>query len=458
MQTVPKARTAPYIQLANWIFRPLDYMETNVKRHGDLFLARWGMLEWLVVSHPDAIKILLTQDNSDALSSPGEANAILRPLVGNNSVMLLSGNAHRQRRKLITPPFHGERLKVYADLIQQITRSLMDEMSPGQPFRARDVMQKITMRVILQAVFGLHEGDRYRRLESLLAERLNMLSSPIASTLVFLPALQRDYGSWSPGAKLDKKAAEIDALLYAEIQERRAHLDTDRNDILSMMLMSKDEDGNGLTDQELRDELMTLLVAGHETTATALAWSLYWTHHLPTVKENVLHEIEESGAAENAIALTKLPYLEAVCNETLRIYPVAMLTFARLTQQPITLLDHTIEPGVLLTGCIYMLHRREDLYPDSHLFRPERFLERQYSAYEFIPFGGGARRCIGYALAMYELKIALGTILTHYELERASDRPVLPERRGVTLGMKGGVEMIFKSKRSVGSVGAPALV
>ncbi|MDB9526880.1 cytochrome P450 [Oscillatoria sp. CS-180] len=456
MKTVPTPKTSPYLQLLNWIFRPLEYMEANFQRCGDLFLARWGMLEWILVSHPDALKTILTQDSGDVVSAPGEVSAILKPLLGDNSVILQSGDKHRQRRKLIMPPFHGERLKVYADLIQNITRSLMGEMRDGQTFQARDLTQKLAMRVILQAVFGLHEGDRYRRLETLLAERLDMLSSPIASTLIFFPALQRNYGAWSPGAKIAQQSQEIDSLLYAEIKARRASLDPTRKDILSLLLLAKDDAGNGLTDEELRDELMTLLVAGHETTATALAWSLYWTHHHPQIKEKVRQEIEADGAIDNAIALTKLPYLEAVCNETLRIYPVAMLTFGRMIHQPITLLDYTLdEPGRLLVGCIYLLHRREDLYPQPQEFRPERFLERQYSAYEFMPFGGGARRCIGYALAMYELKIALGTLLTHYDLEMASDRPVRPERRGLTLGMKGGVEMVFKGKRSVPT---PAMV
>jgi cytochrome P450 len=451
MSTIPTIKTPPYVQLANWIFRPLDYMETNFQRHGDFFFARWGILDWIFVNHPEAIKTMLTQDGGEVFSAPGEANAILKPLVGNKSVMLLDGARHRERRKLVMPQFHGERLKVYADLIQQITLKLMDEMSSGQPFRAREVMQKLTMRVILRAVFGLHEGDRYRRLESLLADRLNMLSSPLSSTMVFFPFLQRNFGGWSPGAQLAAKAQEIDDLLYAEIRERRAATDTvERDDVLSLLLQARDEEGHGLTDEELRDELMALLVAGHETTATALAWSLYWTHHYPEIKAKIRQEIEANQAIADAIALTKLPYLGAVCNETLRIYPVAMVTFARMAHQPIELLGHTIDqPGTLLVASIYLLHRRPELYPNPEEFRPERFLERQYSAFEFMPFGAGARRCIGYALAMYELKIALGTMLTHYDLALASDRPVVPERRGITLGMKGGVEMIFQGKREI---------
>jgi len=448
MQTIPRTQAHPYLQLTNWILRPLDYMDANFQRYGDLFFARWGIFDWVFVNHPDALKKILTQDTSDVISSPGDANSVLKPLLGSHSVILLNGNEHRQRRKLIMPPFHGERLKVYADLIQRITHEVMGELTAGQEFRARDAMQKVTMRVILQAVFGLHDGERYRRLERLLAERLNMVSKPIASTLVFFPALQKDLGAWSPGGQIARRAQEIDDLLYAEIRDRRHTLDPDRDDVLSLLLMARDEDGNGLSDEELRDELMTLLVAGHETTATALAWSLYWTHHYPEIKEKIIDEVQSAGAHNDAISLTKLPYLGAVCNETLRIYPVAMLTFPRLVHQPIELLGHAIDPGTMLVGSIYLLHRRPDLYPAPEVFRPERFLERQYSAFEFMPFGAGARRCIGYALAMYELKIALGTILTHYDLALNSDRPVQPERRGITLGMKGGVEMVMKGQRT----------
>lgn len=449
MPSIPSSQTPAPLQLLNWVFSPLDYMQTNARRHGDLFLSRWGVLNWVFVSDPEALKHLLTQDTGEAVTAPGDANKILRNLLGEHSVIMLDGLAHKQRRKLIMPPFHGERLKVYGDLIQSITHQVMEKMREGETFRARDIMQKITMRVILQAVFGLHEGSRYRRLETLLAQRLDRVSSPWASLLLFFPILQTNFGPWSPGAKLKQLVEEIDELMYGEIRERRAHLDPARQDILSLLLLAQDEEGQGLTDQELRDELMTLLVAGHETTATALAWGLYWCHHHPTIKEQVQAEVQEHQATGDPLALTKLPYLNGVCNETLRIYPVAMLTFSRELHQPMQLLGHELPAQTKLVGCIYLLHHREDLYPQPEEFRPERFLERQYSAFEFMPFGAGARRCVGYALAMYELKIVLGTLLTHYDLALAEDSPVQPQRRGVTLGMKGGVEMVFQGSRRV---------
>ncbi|MGF1567152.1 MAG: cytochrome P450 [Nodosilinea sp.] len=446
MATIPQSRTPQPVQLLNWIFRPLDYMETNQRQLGDMFLARLRVTEWVYVSHPDALKYILTHDAQE-FSAPGETNLILKPLLGSNSVIMLSGTRHQERRKLVMPPFHGERLKVYGELIQQIARQVMAELPPGSVFKAREITQKISMRVILQAVFGLHEGDRYERLEALLKARLDMASSPLASTLIFFPVLQRDVGDWSPGHKIQTIAAEIDRLLFEEIRDRRAHPDPSRSDILSLLLMAEDEDGHSLSDQELRDELMTLLVAGHETTATAMAWSLYWVHRQPEIRAQLLEELATSPS-DDPIALTKRPYLSAVCNETLRIYPVGMLTFARRVEQSVELMGYPLDPGQVLVGCIYLLHHRPDLYPNPKEFRPERFIERQYSAFEFMPFGAGARRCIGAALAMYEMKIVLGTLLTEFDLALTSDQPVPPQRRGITLGMKGGVEMVLKGNRA----------
>ncbi|HEY9764250.1 MAG TPA: cytochrome P450 [Trichocoleus sp.] len=446
MSSIPTPTTPRFIQLINWILRPLAVMDTHSRQLGDLFRMRLGQFDLVTASKPDTLRYMLTHD-SEELSAPGEVNQILKPLLGENSVILLDGESHRRRRQLIMPPFHGERLRAYADLIQTLARRAVSDLAPGETFVARDVMQQITMRVILQAVFGLHEGDRYHRLEILLRDRINLASSPLTSSLIFFPVLQTDLGSWSPGAKIKALAAEIDGLIYAEIRDRRANPDPNRTDILSLLLLAQDETGKGMTDPELRDELMTLLVAGHETTATALTWALYWAHHLPEVQKNLLEEIQTSGADGNALALTKLPYLSAVCNETLRIYPVAMLTFARRVEQPIELEGYVLEPGTVVTGSIYLLHRRPELYPDPELFKPERFLERQYSAFEFMPFGAGERRCVGAALAQYELKIVLGTLLSEFEFALADTQPATPERRGVTLGVKGGVKLIFKGKR-----------
>lgn len=448
MMKIPGSNQPELIQTGRWILSPLRYLETCDRKYGELYQAKitaGRVANLLLVNDPDAMQFMLSHDKRE-FSAPGDVNTILEPLLGPNSLLLIDGERHQQHRQLMLPPFHGERLKAYVDLIVRITHDVIDQLPLHQPFAARDAMQKISMRVILQAVFGLYEGERCQRLEELLRIRLNMVSSPIASTLLFFPALMRDFGAWSPGHKLNQLAAETDRLIYAEIQERRQQDTSQSNDIMSLLLAARDQSGQGLSDVELHDELMTLLFAGHETTATALAWSLYWTHAQPDVKQTILAELAELGEHPDPMAITRLPYLTAVCNETLRIYPVAMLTFPRRVESPVEMLGYPLEPGTLLMGSIYSLHHNPNLYPDSYQFKPERFLERQFSAYEFMPFGAGVRRCVGAALAQYELKLVLSTILSRCQLTLAESKPVAPQRRGITLGPKGGVKLMLEQR------------
>ncbi len=441
-KTVPIPQAPLPVQVVHWVLNPVGYMESQFQKYGDIFQAQvtWQGLEPLImVQEPKALQYILTHDTGKQFTSPGEVNGILEPLLGRQNLILLSGNEHRRRRQLVMPPFHGERLKAYGEIIQNLTHEVIEQWSQTDSLNVRDAMQKITMGVILQAVFGLNKGERYDRLQTLLSQRLNMTDSPLASLLLFIPWLRKDYGSWSPGAKIEQLKQETDRLLFAEIQERRANPDPDRVDILSLLLMAEDEDGNGLSDQDLRDELMTLLVAGHETTATALTWAMYWIHSLPEVKQKLLSDLDEVSGSNHPSSFLKLDYLSALCNETLRIHPVAMLTFPRRVQEPMEMCGCHLEPGMLLMGSIYLLHQREDLYPQPKQFRPERFLERQFSPYEFMPFGGGVRRCVGAALAQYEMKIILGTILSELDLTLLNQKPVRPSRRGITLGQKDAV-------------------
>lgn len=435
------------LQLLKWISDPVGYMETTAKEYGDIFTSPVGVGigELVFLSNPQGLQTVLS--NPKQFPAPGNLNKIFQSLLGSNSVILLDGQEHKNRRKLVLPPFHGERMHAYGQLICEIAKNVTSQWKVNQPFTIRDTACKITMRVILQAVFGLHDGPRYRQLEDLLSARLNATSSPLSASLIFFPFLAKDYGAWSPGAKIKRQQQQIDELLYAEIRDRRAEGKSDRPDILSLLLSARDENGQGMSDEELRDELMTLLVAGHETTATGLAWAFYWTHRLPEVKEKLLAEIDALGENTDPMTLFKLPYLTAVCQETLRIYPVGMLTFPRLVQEPVELEGKQLKAGTIVLGCIYLLHHREELYPEPKKFKPERFLDRQFSPYEYMPFGAGARRCIGAALAEFEMKLVLATILKHYQLELADSRPVKPQRRGLTLGPACGVKMVLKGDR-----------
>ncbi|MCF4969320.1 cytochrome P450 [Nostoc sp. CMAA1605] len=445
MQLPDSPKMPKFMQLIKWINNPLQLMEASTKAHGDCFtLWLTNKQPMVFLSHPQAIEEIFTT-HLESLDSRASAQ-ILQPLLGNNSLLLLSGETHQRQRKLLIPPFHGDRMKAYGDIITNITKDVISNWQIGKAFSVRDSMQEIALRVILQAVFGLNEGERYTQLKTRLCSILELMSSSLRASLSFIPALRLDLGGWSPWGNFLRQRQEIDNLLYAEIQERRNHPDSSRNDILSLMMSARDENGEPMSDLELRDELMTLLVAGHETTASALTWALYWIHHLPSVRAKLLAELDSFHNADfNEI--TRLPYLTAVCQETLRIYPIGMITIPRIVKSPIEIMGQKFEPGTLLLGCIYLVHRRPDLYPQPAEFRPERFLEKQYSLYEYLPFGGSNRRCLGMAFALFEMKLVLATILSQVDLKLVENYPVKPIRRGVTLAPSGGKWMITTGQR-----------
>ncbi|MBW4582346.1 MAG: cytochrome P450 [Tildeniella nuda ZEHNDER 1965/U140] len=440
--------TPAWLQQLQWVGNPVGYMEAAARQHPDIFAASVVGLDGslVFVNEPQAIQEILTNDRKTFLAL-GCSNRILSPLLGDYAVIMLDGDRHKRRRQLLMPPFHGERMRAYGQLICQLTIAAFDPLPLDRPFSARTTLQEISLNIIMQAVFGLSEGDRWQHLKQSLVSMLDLFQSPLTSSFLFFSVLQKDLGAWSPWGKFVRERQNIDALIYAEIAERRSQPNGDRIDILSLLMSAQDEFGQPMTDQELRDELMTLLFAGHETTATAMSWALYWVHHLPAVREKLLQELATLGDAPDPTDIFRLPYLTAVCNETLRIYPVAMLTFPRVVQEPIAMLGHRLEPGNMVVGCIYLVHQRDDLYPNPKQFKPERFLDRQFTPYEFMPFGGGARRCIGEALALFEMKLALATILSRYQLALADAQPEYPRRRGVTLAPANGVKMVLTGNR-----------
>lgn len=430
-----------FMQLLQWIHQPLQLMEASAKAHGDCFTLWLTNKQPIVfLSNPQAIGQLFTTP-LEQLDAKGSAQ-LLQPLLGENSLLLLSGEIHQRQRKLLTPPFHGDRMRAYGDIITNITKEVISNWQFGQPFCVRNSMQEITLRVILQAVFGLRTGERYTQLEKRLCEILDLSASTLRASLSFFPALQIDLGRWSPWGNFLRQREEIDQLLYAEIQDRRDHPDPSRTDILTLMMAARDENGEAMTDVELRDELMTLLVAGHETTASALTWALYWIHKLPPVREKLVAELDNFGDNGDLNEITRLPYLTAVCQETLRIYPIVMITIPRIVKTPLEIGGYQFAPGTMLTGCIYLMHRRPELYPQPQEFKPERFLEKQYSPYEYLPFGGSNRRCLGMAFALYEMKLVLATVLKNLDLALVDNYPVKPIRRGVTLAPSGGKWLI----------------
>ena len=447
MKLIPRLKQSSIQQKFQWVAKPDKYMDSAVKQAPDIFIADIaGEDGYVFVNHPEAMRQIVTSDRHKYFASSKD-NDLLRPLLGDNSLILIEGDRHKQRRKLLLPPFHGERMQTYSKLICDLTHNIISQLEPNQPFIARQITQEVSLQVILEAVYGLQDNKRSTKLKQRIAKLANIFESTLTSAFLFFPWLQQDLGAWSPWGNFIRQQKAIDEAIYQELATRRTQDNSQRQDILSLMMSAKDEAGEGLKDIELRDELMTLMLAGHETTATAIAWALYWVHRHPEIKTKLEAEIASLGANPDPMEIAKLPYLDAVCKETLRIYPVAMLTFPRVVQEPTELMGYKLETGQVLMGCIYLLHQREDVYPEPLKFKPERFLEREFDPYEFFPFGGGKRRCIGEALAKLEMKLVVATIIAQYDLELIDNKPEIPVRRGVTLAPKTGVRMMFKGKR-----------
>jgi cytochrome P450 len=430
-----------FLRLIKFIFQPVQYVEDFAKTYGDTFTI-WGQDDSHIVyfSQPEALQQIFTADPSHF--EIGRGNQVLKFLLGVNSLTLMDGDRHQHQRQLLTPPFHGERMRAYGDAIREIAQYVSDRWQTGKPFNIRTSMQEISLRVILRVVFGLDEGQRLEELRQLLTSVLEFSSSPFMSTALFFSFLRTDFGAWSPWGRFLRLRQKIDELILAQIRERRHESNQNRQDILSLLISARDIDGHSMSDEELRDELMTMLVAGHETTASALIWALYWIDCLPEVREKLLRELDTLGDRPDPNTIAKLPYLTAVCQETLRIYPIAMTAFPRIVKSPIEIGGYKLPAGTVIIPSIYLAHHREEVYPQPKQFKPERFLERQFSTYEYLPFGGGNRRCIGMAFAQYEMKIVLATILSRFQVSLVGKHPVRPVRRGLTIATPAGMQMI----------------
>ncbi|MEA5581043.1 cytochrome P450 [Nodularia harveyana UHCC-0300] len=445
---VPIVKAPQWLQFIQWIIDPVSYLQNCQKYSPDIFEADINGIganqRLIFVNNPKLIQYILTHDGDTPtlgdrkeLISPGDGIGVLQPLIGDRAVVMLEGEKHKLRRRLLMPPFHGERLQVYGELVTKLTTEAIAKNPFHISFKAVELTQDISLQVIMQAVFGLYQGDRYDKIRQLLIYIFDTFNSPFTSGFLFLKFLQKDWGLWG---KFLRHREELDDLIYREISERSSDsTQSNRTDILSLLMTAKDETGQGMTPQELRDELITLLLAGLETTSTTMAWALYWIHRQPEVKKRVLQEIDSLGEEYTANDVVALPYLTAVCNETLRIHAPVVFTFSRVAQQDLDILDYKLPKYSRIMCCIYLLHQREDIYPEPDKFKPERFLERKYSPYEFMPFGGGARRCIGEALAMFEIKVALVTLLSRYEFALTDSRREIPKRRGVILTPNRGV-------------------
>ncbi len=420
MSLPPGPREPAAVQMWEWIARPIPFLERCSRRYGDLFTVRFPIGTVAFMADPALIKQVFTGD-PDTFHA-GEANATpLEPLMGRNSVLLLDGREHMRQRKLMLPSFHGERMQRYGDVMRDVTEQEIATWPVGEPFGLRPRTQAITLQIIMRTVFGIDDAERLARLGERLGAMLDIGMQSRALAVIALPRLRRTVGRriWKRFLRL---RAAADAEIYDEIARRRQAADVaDRDDVLSILLQARDEDGRALTDEELRDELMTLLVAGHETTATSLAWAFeQLLRHRPELAR-LQAEVESANGDE---------YLDAVIKETLRLRPVVPGVIRKLTA-PIELAGHEIPAGMRVAPNIYLTHRRPDVFPEPERFRPERFIERPAETYSWIPFGGGVRRCLGAAFATYEMKVVIPAILQAVRMEPVGG-PERIRRRAIT--------------------------
>jgi cytochrome P450 len=430
----PGPRYPRALQTLGWGLRPGPWISRCHQRYGDVFTVRIAQEgDWVFLAHPDMVKQVFTGD--PRVFHAGEGNKILLPVVGPNSVLLLDDDAHLRQRKLLLPPFHGERMQRYGELMTEIAEREIATWPSGQPLAMRPRMQGVTLEIIMRAVMGLREGERYARLRGRLADLLEMSSDPRAMVALAVLGPQR-----VSRLRLLRDALDpADEMLYDEIARRRAEPDlAEREDVLSLLLQARFEDGEPMSDQELRDELMTLLVAGHETTATALSWAVERLVHHPGALARLREEVE---AGED-------DYLDAVVKETLRLRPVINIVVRRLTE-PVEIGGYRLPAGAAAVPSIHLVHRRADVYPDPLAFRPERFLEQAPGTYTWIPFGGGPRRCLGASFAMFEMKRVLAAMVSRLELRATPRGPERVRRRQITMTPERGGEAVVAARARV---------
>jgi cytochrome P450 len=392
----------------------------------------------------------------DALH-PGEGASILEPLIGRNSVILLDEDEHLEQRRLLLPAFHGERMQRLTGLMTELAEREVSSWPTDEPVALHPRLQRVTLEIILQVVFGLEEGPTLDRLRDLLTEVLLFTESPLS----VLPPLQRLL-AWLPRLRrFNRQLRETDEIIFSLIEQRRAEIaaggGADRDDILSMLLAARHEpddssaprsgeagrraggelEGSPMSEQELRDELMTALVAGHETTASQLAWALDRLAREPDVRARLTQEIDAGESDE---------YLSATITEILRLRPVLPNAEPRLTKREVEIGGYRYPPGVVLLASAYLIHHDPEIYPEPRAFRPERFLGTSPGTYTWIPFGGGRRRCLGASFAVQEMKVVMRAALGRYEMTAASDRPETTRRRSITFSPAGGTTVVLRRR------------
>jgi cytochrome P450 len=439
----PGPRTSAIWQLLRYSYSPLPFLEECGRRYGDTFLVRWaGYGKFVMLAAPEAVRDVFRGD-AHALHS-GEGNEFLIPSVGPTSVLVLDGEPHARQRHILLPPLKGERMRSFFAAMQAATLEAVRAWPIGRPIRMLEPMQQITLRVILEAVCGLTAGPQRDEIEGQVQRLLAQGRSRHALILVkVLPVQRLQKIRWLP---YFRQMHALNTSLYSLLEAHRRLPASERGEnVLADLLAASHDDGSPLRDEEIRDALMTLIMAGHDTTSIALAWALEQIIPRPDVVERITDESRRvtGGTLPQAEHLTRLEYLDAAIRESLRVRTILPFV-VRLTKRPFAAGGREYPPGIVLAPCNHLVHRRPDLYPEPEKFRPERFLERKYAGHEWFPFGGGNRTCLGMAFALYEMKVVLSTLFTQVQLVRPPGSHSRPIRRGVSLAPDDGAQMVVK--------------
>jgi cytochrome P450 len=415
------------MQTIGWWNRPLAFHESCRRRYGKRYTVRLlGSPPFVMHADPEHIREIFTAPPE--VLHPGDGARILEPVVGTYSVILLDEKAHLSQRRLMLPAFHGEKMQRLSDLVAEVTEREVASWPTGTEVTLHPRLQALTLEVILRAVFGLDPGPRLDGLRAALTRILDFATRPM--TLV--PYLQKEMGGHSRWGRFVALRKEADALVYELIEERRSAGDEGGDDVMAMLLAARHEDGSPMSAKELRDELMTLLVAGHETTASSLAFGMNLLARHP-------HVVDELRAEDD-------DYMTATIQEILRARPVLPNAAPRLVKQPVTIGGWDYERGPCLLANSYLVHHDPEIYPEPYSFRPERFLEEPPGTYTWIPFGGGRRRCLGASFALLEMKTVLREVLRRYDLQPGVEGAEISRRRSITISPRFGASTVLRSR------------
>jgi cytochrome P450 len=438
---LPPGPASPAVwQLLRYSHSPLPFLEACARRYGDPFTVRWaGYGRFVMLASPDAVRDVFRGDPQ--ILHSGEGNEFLSATVGNNSVLVLDDEPHARQRRVLLPPLKGERMRSFFDAMLAATRVAVQSWSVGRTLPMIEPMQQITLRVMLQVVLGLRTGTELDDFAGKVRRVLELGRGRYGLILVkMLPVELLQRTRWLP---FYGRQHELDQALFSRIDTCRRLPVAERGEsILADLLAAAHEDGRPLSNQEIRDALVTLVFAGHDTTSVALTWTLEQIVPRADVMEKISDELYRTagGGPPRADQLNQLEYLDAAIRESLRVRTI-MPFVVRLTKGAFTAGAREYPPGVVLCPCNHLVHRREDLYPEPEKFRPERFLERRYAAHEWFPFGGGNRMCLGMAFALYEMKVVLSTLLATVRLARPPGSRSVAVRRGLALAPDDGAQM-----------------